>query len=239
MTATQKKFKWAGWSLSATYYARVRSVSSSGLKSGWVTSTGLTTQAVVDNAAIVDNSVSKPKMQDDAIGTDEIVDDGSTTGTGTWRNSPGSTRVEISSSGSLNAISMYSGGSVTSIFGYGDAIGLVAGFSSFLELDSSPNEMRYNFDEIVKTGVQRGRAGVLIAGGALTGTAPWGNDVTFAGGTKAASTPGSINFPSSIGSDNNVGGVAAQNINQRGFRIAVTPNSSGGGDVRCSREYSS
>jgi hypothetical protein len=249
----QTKRRFPGLTEGGTYYARVRSISSTGTKSGWVTSTGVVTAPVVDRPAMVANSVDSTiidtgavgssEIGDDAVGTPELNDDGSTVGVGTWKNGTSGTYIEIASADG-NTIRMFQSGITNRghLQTSGDTIALRAPYNSapeinYLIMESSPNSIFYVADELIRSATQRGCAGIHVPGGQVGANEKHGIGYTWGGATKTDSTPGSVSY-TTVGTDQNVkaGSPSYEDLNTRGFLfvctadVAATP-------LHCTRQY--
>lgn len=223
---TKKRFK--GLNEGGTYYARVRSVSSTGTKSGWAGSNGHVSAPIVDSAQIVDDAVLRQKIDADAVGTSELDDTGALVGIGTWKNSSGSTRIEISTA-DLPTISLWWGGQAGRVWAASGVLGLEcpgAGTKPALYLQDSGLEFQIEADEIVGAYPGKGRCGLQVPASVVGAGEIWGEGVSYSGVTKLNSVPSSVTF-TTVGTDSNVASVTASDFSARGFMFKMTTNAAG------------
>ena len=232
---TKKRFN--DVSLANTYYARVRSVSISGTKSGWVTSAGAVGPARVDlanettgqvsNPQIADDSITTPKLVNDAVTSPKLDDSGNLDVLATFRSGATGERVEISTTSGRNVIKGYNSagawqGSLTYNF---SSVYLTAAAGS--EIYAATAIYLDGPDISVHSGISlRGYCGIQQAGGQVGAGETFGQGETWGGVNKTAGVPSSVTF-TTVGTDSNVSSVAASDFNERGFMFKATSNVAG------------
>lgn len=234
---TKKRFN--DVNLGSTYHARVRSVSISGTKSGWVSSTGAVGPARVDlanettgqvgNTQIADDAITTPKLDDDAVTTPKLDDSGNLVVLASFKNAVSGERIEISSVSGRNVITGYDSSGVaqgTVTFNF-SSVYLTSGSGSG-RLQASASAVYLDGPDIsVHSGFAlKGYCGVQQAGAQVGAGETFGQGQTWGGVNKTASVPSSLTF-TTVGTDSNVASVSASDFDERGFMFKATSNVAG------------